>query len=503
MNAQVQQTDSFEDVFGWPVPSAKSNSNSSSDSVSPLDEPKGAPNVSTSSPVGQVKANGQAQGDEVVHDHTLVDANSTAPRQPSSSSSSSLSLSPIRRIAHLDMDAFYASVELLRYPQLRDLPVVIGGGKKSLTAQLKGQDPKDWNAQTPLSDFPRLKDYAGRGVITTATYAARRFGVGSAMGLMKAAQLCPEAYLLPVDFDQYRHYSKLFKSVILEICPVMQNTGVDEVYLDFTDVPGGQRENGLSMAKLIQRSIFQATGLTCSIGVAPNKLLAKMASEFNKPNGISIVLESDLESRIWPLPCKKVNGIGPKADEKLKALGILSIGDLAKRSLDELINSFGKKYGAWLYAVARGQDDRPLETHSEPVSMSRETTFERNLLANKDRAQLGEIFTRLCTQVSLDLQGKHLMGKTVGVKVKFDNFKTVTRDLTLEFPVDQASDIRHAASQCLKRIDWSRRFRLLGVRVSSLVPKLGTAAGENNAGASGVRMPQAFVQPSLLEEPPR
>jgi len=376
-----------------------------------------------------------------------------------------------RRIAHLDMDAFYASVELLRYPQLKDLPVVIGGGKKSLAQQLHGVDPSSWDAQTPLSAFPQLKNYAGRGVITTATYAARRFGVGSAMGLMKAAQLCPEAYLLPVDFDQYRHYSKQFKEIVLDICPVMQNTGVDEVYLDFTHVPGGQREDGLSLAKLIQRSIFQGTGLTCSIGVAPNKLLAKMASEFNKPNGISIVLEVDLESKIWPLACQKVNGIGPKASEKLNAMGIKTIGDLAQQALDVLISAFGKKYGAWLYAVARGQDDRELETHSAPVSMSRETTFERNLLAALDKKELGEIFTRLCEKVSEDLQRKNVMGKTVGVKIKFDNFKTVTRDQTLDVPVDQALDIRRVASQCLKRIDLGRRFRLLGVRVSSLEPK--------------------------------
>ena len=398
-----------------------------------------------------------------------------------------------RRIAHLDMDAFYASVELLRYPQLKGLPVVIGGGKKSLVQQLHGVDPSSWDAQTPLNAFPQLKNYAGRGVITTATYAARRFGVGSAMGLMKAAQLCPEAYLLPVDFDQYRHYSKQFKEILLDICPVMQNTGVDEVYLDFTHVPGGQREDGLSLAKLIQRSIFQGTGLTCSIGVAPNKLLAKMASEFNKPNGISIVLEADLESKIWPLACQKVNGIGPKASEKLNAMGIKTIGDLAQQALEVLMSAFGQKYGAWLYAVARGQDDRELETHSAPVSMSRETTFERNLLAALDKKELGEIFTRLCEQVSADLQRKHVMGKTVGVKIKFDNFKTVTRDQTLAFPVDQALDIRHVASQCLKRIVLGRRFRLLGVRVSSLEPK------RPQEHAKSAPLPQP-VQGSLLAE---
>ncbi len=196
------------------------------------------------------------------------------------------------------------------------------------------------------------------------------------MGLMKAAKLCPQAVILPVDFDEYRKYSRKFKEVITEIAPVMEDRGVDEVYIDFTDVPGGQREGGRVLARLIQRSIFEATGLTCSIGIAPNKLLAKMASEFNKPNGISVVFESDLQSSIWPLPCRKVNGIGPKADEKLQRHGIRTIGELAARDRDWLITNFGKATGAWMHEVAWGRDSRPVVTESEPVSMSRETTFE-------------------------------------------------------------------------------------------------------------------------------
>ena len=229
---------------------------------------------------------------------------------------------PIRRIAHLDMDAFYASVELLRYPQLKGLPVVIGGGRREVDEALRQVPEGGTLADIPMAAFPLLKDYAGRGVITTATYPARQFGIGSAMGLMKAAKLCPQAIILPVDFDEYRKYSRMFKQVINEIAPVMEDRGVDEVYIDFTEVPGGRREGGRVLARLIQKSIFEATGLTCSIGVAPNKLLAKMASEFEKPNGISVVYEGDLQERIWPLPCRKVNGIGPKADEKLQSHGI-------------------------------------------------------------------------------------------------------------------------------------------------------------------------------------
>ena len=388
--------------------------------------------------------------------------------------------SPERRIAHLDMDAFYASVELLRYPQLKGLPVVIGGGRKNITEALEkmqsAEPEKIWDAAAlhdalsaiPLHAFARLAGYTGRGVITTATYAARQFGVGSAMGLMKAAKLCPQAILLPVDFEEYRKYSRLFKETIIDIAPLMQDRGVDEVYIDFTDVPGGQRAGGRVLARLLQKSIFNATGLTCSIGVAPNKLLAKMASEFNKPNGISIIFEADLEAKIWPLNVRKINGIGPKAEEKLHALGIQTIGELAAMDPVYLMEKFGKSYGAWLREAAWGRDDRPIETSSEPVSMSRETTFERDLHAVHDKAQLTQVLTELCESVAKDLQSKGYKGKTIGVKLRWADFKITTRDTTLEISINDAQSIRHTAGLCLKRLDLSQRFRLLGVRVGKL-----------------------------------
>ncbi|TXI71491.1 MAG: DNA polymerase IV [Limnohabitans sp.] len=385
------------------------------------------------------------------------------------------------------MDAFYASCELMRYPQLKGLPVVIGGGRRredDLLGKLQAAYPEaEWTednfkerlAEIPLDFFPRLSGYVGRGVITTATYPARQFGIGSAMGLMKAARLCPDAILLPVDFERYRHFSRTFKAVITEIAPVMEDRGVDEVYIDFTEVPGGQREGGRVLARLIQKSIFDATGLTCSIGVAPNKLIAKMASEFNKPNGISIVREEDLQTLIWPLPCRKINGIGPKADEKLKAQGIETIGQLAERELPWLMQHFGKSYGAWLHDAAWGRDERPVVTESEPVSMSRETTFERDLHAVRDREELGAVFTRLCEQVAADLQRKGYEGRTIGIKIRYDNFQSVTRDQSLDEHIADAKRIRQVAGQCLKRVDLTRRIRLLGVRVGSLV-KAGTQA---------------------------
>ncbi|MEX1165558.1 MAG: DNA polymerase IV [Hydrogenophaga sp.] len=379
------------------------------------------------------------------------------------------------------MDAFFASVELLRYPQLKGLPVVIGGGRRKeddLLGQLRHAYPdQDWSATTldrvPVEFFPRLSGYTGRGVATTATYAARQFGVGSAMGLMKAAKLCPQAILLPVDFDEVRRISRLFKSTITEIAPVMEDRGIDEVYIDFTEVPGGQREGGRVLARLIQKCIFEATGLTCSIGVAPNKLIAKMASEFKKPNGISIVTMDDLQTLIWPLPCRKVNGVGPKADEKLQKQGIVTVGDLAAHDRSWLMQTFGKSYGAWLHEVSWGRDERAVVTESEPVSMSRETTFERDLHAVRDRAELGAVFTKLCEQVAADLQRKGYQGKTIGIKLRYDNFQSVTRDVTLPFFTADAHAIRREAGLCLKRVDLTRRLRLLGVRVGKLV-KAGT-----------------------------
>ncbi len=404
---------------------------------------------------------------------------------------------PLRRIAHLDMDAFYASVELLRYPQLKGLPVVIGGGRSAVQAALDAlaDDPEaqasgNPRAHIPVEAFARLKDYVGRGVITTATYPARQFGIGSAMGLMKAAKLCPQAIQLPVDFEEYRRFSRAFKQIILDIAPQMENRGVDEVYIDFTDVPGGQREGGRVLARLIQKSIFDATGLTCSVGVAPNKLLAKMASEFNKPNGIAIVHEDDLQTMIWPLACRKINGIGPKADAKLQGYGIHTIGELAARDEQWLIDHFGPSTGTWMHRAAWGRDDRPVVTESEPVSMSRETTFERDLHAVRDRTELGAIFTRLCEQVAADLQRKGYVGKTIGIKLRFDDFKIATRDQTLPLHTADAQAIRAAAGQCLKRVPLERRLRLLGVRVGSLakaddLPSAGGATGAHLAREPG------------------
>ncbi len=374
---------------------------------------------------------------------------------------------PARRwIAHLDMDAFYASVELLRYPELGGQPVVIGGGRR--------------HQPVPQPDgtrrFSTLAGYAGRGVITTATYPARDLGVHSGMGLMKAAALAPQAVLLPVDFDQYRAYSRRFKAAVAEVAPVIENRGIDEIYIDLTHVPGAQEAVGhdstggvRAVAQEIRNTVKAATGLTCSVGVTPNKLLSKIASELDKPDGLTVIRADEVQSRIWPLPVRRINGIGPKAGDKLLALGIRTIGQLAQQPLAHLLQHFGRSYGRWLHHASLGQDDSPVHTHSEPVSMSRETTFDRDLHAVQDRAALTRILDELVAELATDLQRKGYAGKTIGIKLRFDDFKTVTRDQTLDEPVADAPAIRQAAGRCLTRVDLSRRLRLLGVRAGGLV----------------------------------
>lgn len=373
-----------------------------------------------------------------------------------------------RRIAHLDMDAFFASVELLRYPELRGLPVVIGGGDTT--------QPSVAPDGTRL--YSRLRHYVGRGVITTATYEARKFGVHSAMGLMKAAKLAPEAVLLPADFNRYRQYSRRFKEAVAGIASRIEDRGIDEIYIDLTE----HVEDSLTLAVRLKQAVHDATGLTCSIGISPNKLLSKIASDLDKPDGITLIGKGDLEGRIWPLPVGRINGIGPKAQAKLTDMGLITVGDLACTPREVLLTRFSERYTHWLLEVANGRDDRPVVVESTPKSVSRETTFERDLHVRRDRLILGRVLNELCERLQGDLQRKEIAGKTIGVKVRFDDFRTVTRDHTLPLAVHDSAAIWQAAGLCLSRIPMDRRIRLLGVRVGGLValgadadtPTLGT-----------------------------
>jgi DNA polymerase-4 len=399
---------------------------------------------------------------------------------------------PRRLIAHLDMDAVYASVELLRYPDLRGRAVVIGGGRRHQPV-LRADGTREYSL---------LRNYTGRGVITTSTYEARALGVFSAMGTMKAAKLAPDAVLLPVDFDEYRKYSRLFKAAVREIAPLVEDRGIDEIYIDLTELPGTQLDAGRSKAQQLKDAVRAATGLSCSIAVAPNKLLAKIGSELDKPDGLTLLAPEDIETRVWPLAAKKVNGIGPKASSKLAGFGLHTIGDIAAADPAWLIEHFGQSYGAWLHAASHGRDERAVVTFSEPKSISRETTFERDLHAVRDRAMLSAIFTELCVELAGDLSRKGYASRTIGIKLRFDDFKIVTRDLSLPAHTMDAPTIRRAAGECLKRVDLTRRLRLLGVRAGALATLAELVAPQSAPGfepAHAVREPDATYTLPLFD----
>ena len=335
-----------------------------------------------------------------------------------------------------------------------------------------------------MESFVRLRDYVGRGVATTSNYETRTLGVHSALGLMKAAALAPDAILLPADFDEYIRYSRSFKAAVAEIAPHIEDRGIDEIYIDLTDVPG----ETIPLAQSIKDNVKRATGLSCSIGITPNKLLSKIASDLEKPNGLTVLGNEDVSTRIWPLPCRKINGIGPRSSAKLEGLGIRTIGELAQASTFMLIEQFGNHHGNWLIEVAHGRDDRPVVTEREPKSISRETTFERDLDPKRDRETLSRILLDLCVKLSADLQRKDYEGKTIGVKLRYANFKIVTRDTTLRFAFDDAESIRDAVRSCLKRVPLDARLRLLGVRVAALVST--EQANNTNSESSAATFPR-------------
>ena len=339
----------------------------------------------------------------------------------------------MRRILHLDMDAFFASVELLRRPDLRGKPVVIGG---------RG-DPNS------------------RGVVSTATYEARAFGIRSAMPMRTAKKLCPHAIFLPVDFASYKHWSKVFKDQLRAVSPLFEDRGIDEAYIDVTDVPGDSQGIGRDL----KQRVHSATGMTCSLAIAPNKLLAKLGSELDKPDGLTILGYEDIPTRIWPLDVRKLQGVGPKAEEKLKALGYKTIGDLAAVPFEKLRESFGESYSRHLHETSNGRDERPVVTFREPKSRSAETTFDED---TRDWQEIARTLARLAKRVADELGEKGYRARTVGIKLRFSDFELVTRDRTLEAATDDPLEIRRAAFECLGRVELKKKVRLLGVRLTEL-----------------------------------
>ena len=366
-----------------------------------------------------------------------------------------------RRIFHIDMDAFFASVELLRYPQLKGQPVVIGG---HIDYPENWPTHKDDLKAIPVEAFPKLRSYFGRGVVSTCTYAARQKGIHSAMGLMRATILCPDAIMLSVDFEKYREYSQRFKKAIRSITPIIENRGIDEIFVDATDNPLPTKE----LAERLKQTVWDETGLTCSIGCADNKMLAKMASELNKPNGVYIWNLADRTEKLWAMSCREIPGIGPKFQQHLTEQSIVTIGDLAALTDETMHTMFSPRTATWLRQASLGLDDAPIVTESEPVSFSKETTLSRDMDPVWDKEHLTPIFTQLCIGVANELKEKHYTAKGVGIKLRYKDFTQVTRELMLDEPTQDAATIRKAAGQALKRAPLNKKVRLMGVKVYHL-----------------------------------
>ncbi len=334
---------------------------------------------------------------------------------------------------HVDMDAFFASVECLRRPELKGRPVVVGGSG----------------------------DPTRRGVVSTASYEARRFGVHSAMPLRTALKLCPQCVFLPVDYNEYARVSLGIKKMLLETSPLMEDVGIDEAYLDITGVAGPSPEIG----RAIKDRVLKATGLTCSVGIAPNKLLAKIASDLRKPDGLTILGPEDVRDSVWPLAARRLPGVGPKTEEFLKGLGVNTIGDLAARGREWLREKFGTSFGQYLYEAAMGTHESPIVTEWKPKSVSREETFERDAA---DWQTVARALAFLARDVASTMRREGYTARTITVKIRFEDFRTLTRARTLRQETDDVDVVRKTAFECLGRIELDKRVRLVGVRASGL-----------------------------------
>ena len=338
-------------------------------------------------------------------------------------------------ILHVDMDAFYASVEVHKDPSLRGKPVIVGGR-------------------------------GGRGVVTSASYEAREFGVHSAMPAITARRLCPHAVFLSNDFESYQIYSERIREVFLSFSPLVEPLSLDEAFID---VSGSVRLFGepVAIGAQIKRAIAEL-GLGCTVGVAPNKFLAKIASTRAKPDGLLLVPADEVEPFLHPLPVGALWGVGETTAEVLRRLGLRTVGDVAHVSRRTLERAVGDSLGAHLHSLASGLDDRAVVPHESSKSVGSEETFESDLDANDDI--LREIL-RLSDRTAGRLRAKGMCGRTITLKVRWSNFKTITRARTLTEAVDTAAEIYAVARDLYTRLGPDRpRIRLLGVSLSGLGP---------------------------------
>jgi DNA polymerase IV len=343
----------------------------------------------------------------------------------------------VRIVAHLDLDAFFAAVEELEAPELRSLPLVVGG------------DPH------------------GRGVVATANYVARRYGIRSAMSAAEALRRCPHAVFVRPRHDVYREYSRVVWDTVGEIVPTVERTGLDEGYLDLTEAAGGRFSRARPLAEAVQTAVRGAASLSCSLGVGTSKVVAKVASDRRKPGGITAVPPGTEAAFLAPFDIRLLPGIGPRTEERLRRLGIETLGALAALGDAELRVALPGRVGGLLRDRARGVDPRPLEAPAESVSISQEETFARDV---GDRERLHEELRRMAERLAVSLARSGRSARTVTTKVRYPDFSIRSRSTTLPVGTDDAARIGELAGSLLDRAlaDRPGPLRLVGVGVSGL-----------------------------------
>ena len=340
-------------------------------------------------------------------------------------------------VSHLDLDAFFAAVEELEHPELRGRPLVVGG------------DPR------------------GRGVVATANYAARRFGIRSAMSSAEALRRCPDAVFIGPNHRLYSEYSHAVWTAVREVVPRVERTGLDEGYLDLTEVASGDFRQSRVVAEAVQVAVRGATSLTCSLGVASCKVVAKVASDRRKPGGITVVRPGREAAFLAPFDVRLLPGVGPRAEERMRAAGIETIGDLAKLDDVTLSRLLPGKVGRLLRDRARGSDPRPLEETTESVSIGHEETFPRDI---EDRERLHDELRRMARRVAAYLERSNQAARTVTAKLRYTDFSIRSRSASLPVGTADGQRIGELACMLLDRAlaDRPGALRLLGVSVSNL-----------------------------------
>jgi DNA polymerase-4 len=340
-----------------------------------------------------------------------------------------------RKILHVDLDAFFCSVEEKLDPNLRGRAFIVGG--------------------TP----------DGRGVVASASYEARKFGIRSAMPTAQAIRRCPDLLIVRSSHGTYGEYSRLVMEILRDAAPVVEQISIDEAFLDVSDDP----IPGEEIARRLQGEIMAQHDLPTSWGVASNKLVAKIATEIGKPRGLIVVPAGNEAEFLAPLPVNMLWGVGPKTQARLADLGVARIGDLAAMEPEHLVRAFGER-GPELAARARGSDDSPVVAFHEPRSLSNETTFARDI---SDLSHLKQTLRSLSDEVGSRLREASLAGRTIRIKVRWADFKTLTRQVRLAQPTDQDGEIYGAALGLFEKVwESGRQVRLLGVGVSELGPRL-------------------------------